>query len=232
MKEYILLSYVLGKKTPLYGDTPKIDIIINQDISSGDTCNTYLLKMHNHIGTHIDAPRHFWNEGKRITEFDINELIFTQPYVIECPKSEGEMVLPLDLEKHKNNLTDTDILLIKTGFGQFRQNEEYRLRNPGISPETASLIRSEFENIRCVGIDSLSVSSFSNRMAGRETHRLFLQKGDFNSDPVLLIEDMNLSNSKIGLMNRIFVSPLMIEGIDSSPCTVIAEIEIDSLNKS
>ena len=46
----------------------------------------------------------------------------------------------------ENDLKKCDILLLRTGFWEHRNEEIYRLANPGVTPEAANYIR-EFENI-------------------------------------------------------------------------------------
>ena len=56
---------------------------------------------------------------------------------------------------------------------------------------------------------------------GFRAHRTFL--GD-REHPVLLVEDLNLGLELAG-MTQVLALPLFIEGVDASPCTVVAEIE-------
>jgi kynurenine formamidase len=68
-------------------------------------------------------------------------------------------------------------------------------------------------------MDFISLTSYQNRELGREAHRMFLG-GD---RPILLIEDMDLSK----IMNSpksISCIPLLINGLDGSPVTIIASI--------
>lgn len=44
-------------------------------IAKGDICNLTNLKMCAHNGTHVDAPYHFFEEGKKINELDLNRVI-------------------------------------------------------------------------------------------------------------------------------------------------------------
>lgn len=44
-------------------------------IAKGDICNLTTLKMCAHNGTHVDSPYHFYDEGKKIDELDLNRVI-------------------------------------------------------------------------------------------------------------------------------------------------------------
>ncbi len=75
--------------------------------------------------------------------------------------------------------------------------------------------------MRALAIDSISMAAAERLNEGIEAHRILL--GDRHR-PILLVEDINLEYDLAGL-KRIIVLPLFIRGIDSSPCTVAAEIE-------
>ena len=224
MEKHIFLSYPLSQETPLYGNTPPLKIVPDRSIKAGDSCNTSIITFHNHSGTHIDAPNHFNDNGRKIAEYAINELIFTSPQIIKIQKKPGELITKEDITHNSKMLSTCDILLLKTSFNKYRNDEIYRLKNPGISPEAANYIRSNFENIKCIGIDSISISSYAHRNLGRKAHQIFFSSKEFNGKPVLLIEDMNLSTKHLDKIKRIIVCPIMVENVDSTPCTVVGII--------
>lgn len=223
--KYLLLSHALDENTPLYGSIPAHHVFPYSEISKGDAVNTVVISIHNHTGTHIDAPKHFIDDGKQISEFTLDELIFTNPVMVNCLKDGAELIVPDDLKHASQMFQKNDCLLLCTGFGKYRGEERYRAYNPGIAPETILWIRKEYPNIRCIGIDSISISSFQHRNEGIEAHKAAFSIKKGLGEPLLLIEDMNLralSNSKLKL---VIVFPWQVNGIDSAPCTVLAEIE-------
>jgi hypothetical protein len=58
-----------------------------------------------------------------------------------------------------------------------------------------------------------------NRELGRQAHRAFLNP-ESDGYPILIIEDMDLSANLNGL-KQVWVAPLLVEGIDSAPYTII-----------
>lgn len=216
--QYKLLSYALGANTHGYGGEKPIGIKQNKAISKGDSCNTFILNFPNHIGTHIDCPNHFFNSGRKIAEYKIKDFIFLRPVLIDCPKLANELVTNLDIERNIKRLRRADIVLFRTGFYRYRGESKYSTENPGISPEAAFFLRRNLQNIRCVGIDAISVSPYQNRGLGRKTHAIFF-KNIFKSRPPCLIEDMNLSG-RLDNLKAVCVAPLFIKGVDSAPCTV------------
>ena len=215
--KYRLLSYPVSVDAYSYGGRKPFNIRQLRSISKGDSCNTFMINMPNHAGTHIDCPNHFFTSGKRLSQYKFHDFIFYNPAVLDCPKKKNELVTIDDIEKNLKKLKGKDVLFLRTGFYKFRADLKYARENPGISPEAALFIRKRLGNIRCIGIDTISVSPYADRELGRRTHKIFLQ----GSRSVRIIEDMDLSSNLKGIKSK-FVVPLFINGIVSAPCTVVA----------
>lgn len=223
--KYRLLSYPIENKTPLYGSTPAPVIAPYRQISKGDTSNSYTITIHNHTGTHVDAPKHFVPDGRSISEYSLEELTFYNPAILECTKNPGEWIELEEIQQAAQKLYRVDCLLLHTGFGRFRDQEIYRTHNPGIAPEVIFWIRKEFPDIRCIGIDSISISSFQHKERGREAHTAAFIKQKDLGEPLFVIEDMNLNTlSGDDKLKKVIVIPWQILGIDSAPCTVLVEV--------
>lgn len=210
---------------PLYPGTPSVIVTPEKQIRKGDSCNTSLINISSHTGTHIDVPRHFIDSGRAISDYSLEEFFFIRPLLIDCPKGIDEIIEIDDLTVLVDS-PQADILLIRTGFQEYRNRDvnTYCFRNPCLSTDAARWIRENFPAIRGIGVDCISVSSSINREMGRETHRILLTDNDFTGEPVLIIEDMSLP-SKIKDLDEVIVSPIFIEGLDGAPCTVIGIIQ-------
>lgn len=218
------MSYPVSAETPTYGNLPKPKIISHTSIAAGNTSNTYAITVYNHIGTHVDAPAHFVSNGRRICDYSPEELIFRRPLLVDMPKGPGEWVEEENVKKAVK-LRDADCLLIRTGFGALRSQDIYKTHNPGLSPEAILWLRRELQKIRCIGIDSISISGFQDRPRGRKAHLAAFEKRKDLDEPLLLLEDVNLSALKAGIkIQKITVVPWSISGVDSAPCTVLAEV--------
>ncbi|MFA4991123.1 MAG: cyclase family protein [Candidatus Omnitrophota bacterium] len=220
---YRMLSYALDVDTPMYGGGHGVRIKASKRISSGDSCNMSIVRLSNHAGTHVDCPNHFYDSGKKISGYKIRDFVFKRPFVLDCQKSPNGLVSAEDIERRVKGLRGADILLLRTGFHRHRGTRKYSAQNPGISPEAAVYIRRNLRGLKCVGIDTISVSPYGNRALGRETHRVFFKKG-FRGEPVRLIEDMDLSGRMDGL-KEVHVFPLFMKDVDSSPCAVMGIFE-------
>ncbi len=221
MSNFVLLSHVLRQDTPSYGNRDKVIIRVNSSIKAGETANSSCLVLsNNHIGTHIDVPRHFSVDGKRTIDYPIDEYVFEKCQVIDLPKKEACLIRPNDIA---NNSIDPDVelLLIRTGYEALRDQDVYWNDNPGLAPELADYLRRTFPKLRCVGFDFISVTSWKYRVEGKLAHKAFLAP-DNGEREIWAIEDMSLKDAPADL-KRVVVAPLMVEDGNGTSVTVIAE---------
>tara|TARA_B100000780_G_C21053291_1_gene423057 strand:- start:373 stop:1029 length:657 start_codon:yes stop_codon:yes gene_type:complete len=217
VNKYLHLSYFLDKNTPLYGNAKGIDIIEDSSIEKGDSANTKLLTFPNHAGTHIDFPNHFFSDGKKSDDYPASFWIFENPFVLELNPQESELIC---LTHNQLNLIpkDTDFLILNTGFYRYRSQMKYWNNNPGISPEVAKQLKLQCPNIRVLGMDFISLTSYQHRAIGKVSHRQFLGEHD-----ILLVEDMDLRKLK-KQPKKIMCFPLMISASDGAPVNIIAKL--------
>jgi kynurenine formamidase len=225
VKRYIKLSYNIGVDTPLYPETPPVVIEKVKEISKGNSCNTFLITLSNHLGTHIDTPGHFFNSGRTISEYSIEELVFQKPLIVDCPKGINEVIEIDDIASSMNS-NDSDILLIRTGFYKYRKDDihTYCYKNPYLSLHAAEYLRKTFSTLKAIGIDCISIASYEKREIGREVHKTLLNSDEFKGSPIPIIEDLYLPH-EIKELDELIISPIFIEGVDSAPCTVIGIIQ-------
>ncbi|MFC1524234.1 cyclase family protein [Thermodesulfobacteriota bacterium] len=216
-KNLIWLSHPLSVNTPAYGDGEGMRLESMTQIAAGDTANTYRFVLPNHLGTHIDTPRHFFNCGSSLLDYPPEFWIFDSPVLVDVPGKDGYLISPKDVE---GALTpQNDLLLLRTGYEAFRDDSRYWQHNPGLAPELGIWLREQFPNIRAVGMDVISVTSRHHRPKGRETHRVFLDP-EAHGTPVLPIEDMSLAGVKKKLA-QVIIMPLRVSNTDSGPCTAL-----------
>jgi arylformamidase len=223
--KYTTLSYMLEENSPVHIGLKKSEITPQTQISKGECYNSYIIYVENHNGTHVDAPGHFIEGGKIISDYLPDELVFDNPLVVDIPKGPNELIKIWDISKI--DFTDVDCILFYTGFEKFHGDdpEKYLTQNPGISPEVVYFIRKNIKSVRCLGIDCISMSSYQNPESGKEAHLNAFEKNKEFGEPLLLIEDMKLGNVKNEDLENIIVVPWQIKGIDSAPCTVLAKIK-------
>ncbi len=222
MTKYILLSHKLGQETPSYGNRDRVIIRTNSSIKSGETANSSCwILTNNHIGTHIDVPKHFSDDGYHVADIPINDLFFHKVELIDIPCDSAKLISPTDIEKMVIN-PSVELLLIRTGFEKYRQKENYWSDNPGLASELADYLRSKFPNLRCIGFDFISITSWKYRMEGRLAHKFFLCP-DNGKKPILAIEDMSLMHA-LSPIEKVIIAPLYVEDGNGAAVTVFAEI--------
>lgn len=222
---YQTLSYPLGKNSPVHIGLKKPVFKPNYQISRGDGYNTSIITIENHSGTHIDAPGHFIEGGRKIMEYSANDLIFQNPIIMEVIKDGRELITISDIQSQ--NLEGYDCILFKTGYCRFREEDvdKYLTLNPGISSEVIAYIRKEYQKIRCLAIDSISISPYGDSEIAIKSHLTAFKDDASFGEPLLLIEDLDLNNISVqDKIKKLIVCPWQLEDVDSAPCSVIAEI--------
>lgn len=218
---FVWLSHVLSNSTPLYGGADNLQIIPDKSIQSGDSCNTSFIKMPNHAGTHVDAPRHFISDGRTIDAFSASEWIFYNPCIINIDIPPGTLI-ELGHIINYNISEQVDFIIFKTGFENCREEDIFWQQSPGLAPELAEFLLFKCPNLRAVGMDFISISSLKHREAGRMAHREFLQR------EILIFEDMRLSELQThAQLQKVIALPLRFQHGDGAPVTIIGIIDED-----
>lgn len=214
---WLQLSHVLSSKTPAYGGGSGLVVDIVRSMPRGDSCNSVSLTFSNHLGSHVDAPRHFVADGKTVDSYAITDWIYSKPCVIDIPSAEGEILDVTCFEKALVGHDDADILLVRTGFEKVRMQEVFWSASPAFSPELAIYLKRRLPSLTAVGLDCISISSYRHRDMGRLAHQAFLGEG------LCIFEDLALAGIQMPHKLQLVIAlPLLFANADASPCTVIA----------
>ena len=210
------LSHILNEKTPLYGGGKGFDICSGKSISKGDSCNTSKFGFSSHTGTHVDVPRHFIQDGSTIDSYHPSEWMFNSPVLLDVPSKPGQLIGVDDLPCVDGNEKEVDLLLIRTGFEQFRSEDLYWENGCGLLPELAEYLCRQHPSLRAIGLDTISLTSYQNRALGRKAHYAFLSKN------IRIFEDMSLKHIRGAFsLSKVIALPLLIAGGDGAPCTIV-----------
>ena len=108
----ISFSHHLSESTPFYKTlrAPRLERLY--DLSKGDDCNSFYLTTSDHAGTHVDGPNHFNPNGRRITDYDLSELVFTRPALVDIQVEPDTLILPDHLVGCAECRSDCDFLFI------------------------------------------------------------------------------------------------------------------------
>jgi arylformamidase len=195
----------LSPEVPTYPGDPPFRMDLTHRIAAGEPYNVSRLTMGSHTGTHVDAPRHFLDDGPTVDELPL-EILMGKARVVEL--SVSEKIERDDLEAL--DLRDDIRLLIKTRMsGQLRQRrfEEHFVY---LAPDAATYLVQA--GLKLVGIDYLSIEKFASRTY--EAHKALLGAG------VVVVEGLDLSEVDPGEYDMVCL-PLRLLGGDGSPARVI-----------
>lgn len=221
----IRFSYPLSEATPFCKTlrAPRLERLY--DLSEGDACNSFYLTTSNHAGTHVDGPNHFNPSGRRIADYELSELVFTRPALMDIQVEADTLILPDHLANCSDCRSDCDFLFIRSGFGRFRSDADlYIEHNPGFSAAAAECLMDRFKGLKAVAVDFASIAATAHMEEGCEAHRIFLGCGKYSDRPALLVEDIRFPDP-LPQLQRIYLIPWMFDGLDSAPCTVFAEAD-------
>jgi arylformamidase len=220
---FIELSYPIGSENTVMEAGFRLpEIKPRSRIVEGRHSNTSYIELFAHTGTHIDAPWHFNDGGRRITDFEIGDFVFSRVLQIEVPVEAWQPVPVEALAAYEAQLQSCDALLIRSGFGEQRRlnPELYTEATPGLSLGAAQYL-ARFPGLRCIGVDFISIE---NVKRGRETgfpvHHALLDR----EDPTILLEDANLAAVTGKDILRLYLFPLRMTGLEASPVTAVAEV--------
>ena len=221
------ISLSLNPDFPVWPGHPEIRFERIQEIGKGSKANVTQIELGVHSGTHLDAPFHFDGNRKSLDEYTADNWVFDHPWLISFPTQKATILDFLMLEHELEAIPmETDLLLLKTGFSSYRnsknslERKKYISQGPGISPDIGNWLR-KFRNVRAVGFDFISLTSYQHREIGRKAHQCFL--GDGEGEPILIIEDMNLDPLQTR-PKKVFSIPMLYEKADGAPTTIIAKI--------
>ena len=159
------LSQRLGPDTiPWAGSEPlRADVL--SSLERGDGAYFRRLELEEHLGTHIDAPAHFFSGGRTVDDLRGDELV--QPaFVVDCRDACGgnaDYVIRAgaieEFEREHGRLPERALVLACTGWDVFRDDGARYLgdppRFPGFGIDAARRLLER--GVAAIGIDTLGV---------------------------------------------------------------------------
>jgi len=228
---YKILSYPLtGADEPIFPGNPRTEFVPDARIEKGSPCNTTILRLFTHNGTHVDAPYHFNPNGRTIDTFGPEELIFSSIALVNCSeKKEGGKISPEDFSNLGVDAQSLEVFLIYSGASELRfaSPHAYVQKSPSLSVEAASLLVTAFPRLRAIVVDFLSVESLDDANKGMFPVHGILSGAESPVHPegILIVEDANLKPVLGDRIRKLFIVPLYLKGLDGSPVTLLAEVE-------
>jgi kynurenine formamidase len=224
---WIELGYEFSEDMPVFPGLPADQILPHSRMSRGGEANATMLHHFLHNGTHVDAPYHFWDGGRKIDEIPLESFLFERPLLIERELAKGQLFSRRDLQQAGTALRQADILLLCSGYWRLRNDRAVYCDDfPALSQEAALFIRTELLQVKAVAIDTLSVENpLQGPRSNFGVHKTLLDGELHKVRPVLAFEDVNLGKLHGRSVRRILAAPLRWRGLEASPVNPIAEVE-------
>ena len=202
------ISLPLATGGVIYPGNPAISITPQQAISKGGSSNVSRLDFGSHTGTHVDAPKHFFDDGAGVDALPLEVLM--GPARLLAFDDRVTSIGEAELSAH--DLAGVTRLLLKTrnsawlasGSAEFHPDYTF------LAPDGAEwLVR---HGIRLVGVDYLSVEQFHS--GHHRTHRTLLGAG------IVIVEGLLLSEPAAGDYDFLCL-PLRLVGLDGAPARAV-----------
>jgi arylformamidase len=208
------LTHNLEPTTPVYPGYPPIELQVLESTrhtrpDGQRTLNSSRVSIGNHCGTHMDAPFHFFEEGRTIDEIDLDQCAGQALLIRLSNIAENGRIDPDQFSSHRTRLQGLRKVIFETGWSKRWGQSNYFTHHPVISPEAAEFL------IEC-GVHLVGVDVPSVDRPPFPVHLALLAKG------ILIVENLvNLSAIKSDMFMFVAV-PLKITGRDGSPVRAIA----------
>ena len=192
----------------VYPGNPPISISLQQSIAQGGSSNVSRIDFGSHSGTHVDAPRHFFDDGAGVDAIPL-ELLMGPARLLAF----GDTVTSIgEAELEAHDLTGVTRLLLKTrnskwlasGSAEFHKDYTY------VAPDGAAYLARL--GVRLVGVDYLSIEQFHS--GHHRTHRTLLEQG------IVIVEGLLLNEPPAGDYHFRCL-PLRLVGLDGAPARAV-----------
>jgi len=183
-------------------------------------------KIHEHIGTQIDAPNHFIEGGMSLEQLAVKDLIVPAIVIDISTKSKTDVDAELteddilNWEKHNGRIPDKACVIMNSGWEAHLKDDKFigldaegTKHFPGISLEAATFLI-EQRNISGVGVDVLSFDpGYDNEY---KTHQKILGAGKWALECLANLDKLPSKGATL------FVGAPKVEGATGGPVRVIA----------
>ncbi len=201
------VSLRLSSDLPTYPGNPPFKLEPVKRIARGDSSNVSALHLGTHTGTHVDAPRHFFDDRAGVDRLPLDVLV-GPARLVHFPgvaAVTASLLQDLDLRGVTRLLLRTD-----NSSAWHSAGSTFNPRFVYLAGDGADLLVER--GIRLVGVDYLSVEQF--KAPGAPTHHALLGHG------VVVVEGLDLSAAEPGDYELLCL-PLRIADGDGAPARVV-----------
>jgi len=210
------LTLTISENIPTFPGSPQPSFVQDKNVEN-DGYNSELLFLSSHTGTHLDAPYHFQEKGKKIHEISLKRLV-SSAILVKLRKKGDQPITKTDIqkfEKKHGKIPSGSTVIFWAGWQKMIKNISYFIRNPGLSTAAAKYLVSK--KINLVGTDSPSIDLGKDKRF--PVHHIF------SKNNILIVENLtNLEKIRASKFHFV-VLPLKLKGATGSPVRAIAFVE-------
>jgi arylformamidase len=202
------ISLSISPNLPTWPGDPGLKLEQYESMDKGAHYNATLISSSVHLGTHVDAPRHFLNDGSTVEQLSLE--VLTGPcYVTQLP--DGIDAITAEVLDRTEITSEMKRVLFGTSNSHYwaRGESKFQTDFVAITEDGAEWLVKR--GMQLVGIDYLSIAPYDESIP---THTVLLKAG------VVVVEGLNLSNIMRGFYD-LYCLPLKIAGSDGAPARAI-----------
>ncbi|MFP2930204.1 cyclase family protein [Pyxidicoccus sp. 3LG] len=201
------VSVLLSSSTPYWPGDPPTDIQRVQSMEQGAPANVTHLSMSAHAGTHVDAPVHFLPGREGVDALPLDVMV-GRARVLDLRDAVGPV--HADALRAHDPRPGERLLLRTRNSDQRWWQQPFTESFVGLAEDAGAFLAER--QVRCVGVDYLSVAGF--HVDGAAVHRALLGAG------IWIIEGLFLGDVAAGDYELVCL-PLRIAGSDGAPARAL-----------
>lgn len=202
------ISLTISPTLPTWPGDPPLELELIESMDKGAHDNVTRISASVHLGTHVDAPHHFLNDGRTVESLSLD--VLTGPcYVTQLP--DGVEMITADVLDRSEISSEMKRVLFGTRNSHLWAKGESTFQTDFVAITEDGAEWLVERGIQLVGVDYLSVAPYGDSVP---THTILLKAG------VVVVEGLNLSQVMRGFYN-LYCLPLKIAGSDGAPARAI-----------
>lgn len=209
-RKYYDLTMEFSADMLVYPGDPEVKIVEEKSISGGDLYNLSIITFGSHTGTHIDAPKHLYDDGLTVDKLPL-DFFLGKAKVFEIKGK--DFVTADDLKDF--DIRKGDIILLKTKNSDKPYSGVFNTEYAYLAPDAAEYLC--IKEIKTMGFDYLSVENYNCDIL--ESHYLLLKNG------IVIIEGLLLQDVAAGEY-EICALPMKIKDGNGSPVRAVLIQEV------
>ena len=202
------ISLTISPALPIWPGDPALELDQIASMDKGAQANVTRMSSAVHIGTHVDAPHHFLNDGRTVESLPLD--VLTGPcYVTQLP--DGIEAITSEVLDRTEITSEMKRVLFGTRNSHLwaRGESKFQTDFVAITEDGAEWLVER--GVQLVGVDYISVAPYGDSVP---THTVLLKAG------VVIVEGLNLAQVTRGFYD-LYCLPLKIANSDGAPARAI-----------